>query len=263
MPDQPVPHPGIAMAPARRNRRRTLVALAGIVVLLAAGFTLWRMATRPDPIHIAFANSMSGPLEPVGAEILKAATMYIDEVNHHGGVDGHPVMLDIFDDRGSTDVARTNVQAIVDSPAVAVLGHFLSAASLAASPGYRAARIPALTTQALADDLTIGNPYYFRAQTPNSEQGRWLAHYIREVLLERSGRFPGHTDVDLVTSSDQFGQSFARGFAPAMGEQIPRTWTFNPRFEDHHRRRPGRRRTTRAAIRTAHDRRWLLDRRVA
>ncbi len=208
-------------------RRRVLIASAVIAVLAVAGVAGWQIAMRPAPIHIAFTNSMSGALEPVGTEVLKAANLYVDEVNRAGGVDGHPIVLDVVDDQGSPETARANVRRIADGPAVAVLGHFLSAASLAAGPGYQAAHIPALTTQALADNITIGNPYYFRAQTPNSQQGRWLAHYIREVLLERSGQFPGHTGIDLVTSNDNFGKSFADGFVPAMAEQIPKTWTFD------------------------------------
>ncbi len=170
---------------------------------------------------------MSGALEPVGTEIRQAVQLYLDDVNRTGGVDGHPIVLDLFDDKGAAAVARDNVPAIADSPALAVLGHFLSAASLAAGPGYAAAHIPAVTSQALADGITLGNPYYFRVQTPNSQQGVWLAHYIREVLLPRSGDFPSRTNVDLVTSDDDFGRSFARGFVTAMGEQIPRTLTFS------------------------------------
>jgi ABC-type branched-subunit amino acid transport system substrate-binding protein len=199
-----------------------------VVVVLAALYRTHQILSRPSPIHIAFANSMSGAQAPVGIEILSAAQLYLDEVNREGGVDGHRVVLDVFDDKGLAATARENVGAIAGGPAVAVLGHFLSAASLAAGPGYAEAHIPALTPQALADGITIGNPYCFRAQTPNSMQGRWLAHYLREVLISRSGQFSGNADIDPVTSNDDFGRTFAHGFIPAMGEQIPKTWTFDP-----------------------------------
>jgi branched-chain amino acid transport system substrate-binding protein len=228
VPDQQITTDDAGVTRRGHHRRRFLVGLAIVVVLAITFLAGWRIVTRPSPIHIAFANTMSGGAQSIGSEVLAAAQLYLDQVNRAGGVDGHPVILDVVDDQGSAATARANVQKIADGPAVAVLGHFLSAASLAAGPGYAAARIPALTTQALADDITVGNPYYFRAQTPNSQQGRWLAHYIREVLLARSGDFPGHADVDLVTSSDGFGQSFAHGFVPAMAEQIPKTWTFDP-----------------------------------
>jgi ABC-type branched-subunit amino acid transport system substrate-binding protein len=228
MPDQqPQSDVNTAIRPRKWGRIRVGAGVFILILLLAAGYRTYQIVSRPSPIHIAFANSMSGEVESVGTELLDAAQLYVDEVNRAGGVDGHPVVLDVFDDKGSPATARENVRKIADSPAVAVLGHFLSAASLAAGPGYAEAHIPALTPQALADDITIGNPYYFRAQTPNSIQGQWLAHYIQEVLIARSGQFPGNADIDLVTSKDNFGGSFARGFIPAMGEQIPKTWTFD------------------------------------
>ena len=54
--------------------------------------------------------------------------------------------------------------------------------SIAAASGYKAARIPALTSQSVADELTIGNPWYFRLQTPNTATAEWLAYYVRNVL---------------------------------------------------------------------------------
>jgi ABC-type branched-subunit amino acid transport system substrate-binding protein len=210
-----------------RDRRFWIGLIVIIFIAAGVGFTGFRYATRPSPIHIAFANTLSGSVAPTGNEILTAAALYVDEVNRTGGVDGHPIVLDMVDDTGVPAVAKANVQPIVDGPALAVLGHFLSAACLAAGPGYQAGHIPALTTQALADGVTKDNPWYFRGQTPNSLQARWLAPYIREVLLARSGLFPGGVHVDLVVSNDDFGRSFRDSFVSAMGEMIPATRTFD------------------------------------
>jgi branched-chain amino acid transport system substrate-binding protein len=86
-----------------------------------------------------------------------------------------------------------------------VLGHYLSTTSPAAGPGYKAARIPALTGTSFVDDLTVDNPYYFRAQTTSSVQGRSIAEYLRYVMKAPV--------VHLVYSRDAFGVSFRRGFA--------------------------------------------------
>ena len=95
----------------------------------------------------------------------------IDELNAKGGIRGRPIELVPFDDASSAETARANVQAIADSPCVAVLGHYLSTTSSAAGPGYKSARIPALTGTSSCDDLTRGNEFYFRAQTTSSLQG--------------------------------------------------------------------------------------------
>jgi branched-chain amino acid transport system substrate-binding protein len=178
----------------------------GAVVLLAAAWAaiLW---TRPEPIRIAFASSLSGPSAAFGTESLVAAQLAIDEVNAKGGVNGRPIELVPFDDASSPETARANVQAIADSPCVAVLGHDLSSTSLAAGPAYKDARIPALTGGAAADDLTSGNEYYFRALSPVSAQGRSIAEHLRALMKEPK--------VHLVHTRDSYGKNFLRGFAAA------------------------------------------------
>jgi ABC-type branched-subunit amino acid transport system substrate-binding protein len=108
----------------------------------------------------------------------------VDEVNAAGGVDGHPVELRHVDDQGSPETARANVRQIAASRCVAVLGHRLSTTSLAAAPAYKAAHIPALTGTTHVDELTVDNPWYFRAQNTSSAQGRSIAEYVRIVMGE-------------------------------------------------------------------------------
>src|SRR5689334_6423675 len=76
---------------------------------------------------------------------------------------------------------------------------------LAAGQGYKAARIPALTGTSVVDALTVDNPYYFRAQTPVSLQGRSIAEYLRHLFKARA--------ISLLYSQDSFGQSFRQGFS--------------------------------------------------
>src|SRR6516162_10250008 len=190
-----------------KSRSGVIVAgVMGAVLLLAAAWAaiLW---TRPEPVRIAFASSLSGPSAPFGTESLVAAQLAIDEVNARGGINGRPIELVPFDDASSPETARANVQAIADSPCVAVLGHYLSSASLAAAPAYKDARIPALTGGAAADDLTSGNEHYFRALSPISTQARSIAEHLRAVMKEPRVR--------LVHTRDSYGKSFARGFAAA------------------------------------------------
>jgi len=95
---------------ARRNPRVWIIATALLIVLAAGGLVTWQIATRPSPIHIAFANSLSGAVVSEGTESLTAAQLYVDEVSRAGGVDGHEIVLDPFDDRsaakGASDTCK-------------------------------------------------------------------------------------------------------------------------------------------------------------
>ena len=88
-----------------------LAVVAGVVLVLAVAWAaiLW---TRPEPIRIAFANSLSGPSAPAGTESLVATQLAIDEVNAKGGVNGRPIELVLFDDASNPAVARANSQTM-------------------------------------------------------------------------------------------------------------------------------------------------------
>src|SRR3712207_4950817 len=117
----------------KRARRWTWVIMAALApaLILAAVYAALSWI-QPTPIRIAVANSLTGPSSSAGTESLAAVQIYIDEVNAIGGVGGRRIELMVFDDASSADVARDTVQAIADSPCLAVLGHYLSTASLAA-----------------------------------------------------------------------------------------------------------------------------------
>ncbi|MBL0408248.1 ABC transporter substrate-binding protein [Microvirga aerilata] len=201
--------------------RRVWAIIVGVslALVLAVGSAtlLW---IGQSPICLAVATSITGPSSSAGLESFSAAKLYIDEVNRTGGVHGHPVELTVFDDASTADQARANVEPIAQSACIAVLGHYLSTASLAAGPGYKAARIPALTGTSFVDELTKDNPYYFRAQTTSSVQGRSIAEYLRHVLQTPA--------VHIVHSRDSFGRSFLDGFATGYEGQAYDIWSFDP-----------------------------------
>jgi ABC-type branched-subunit amino acid transport system substrate-binding protein len=178
--------------------------MAGIVVLLAVAIIVLGRSRRPGPIRIAFANALTGVASSAGTESLIATQLYIDQINRAGGINGHPIELMIFNDASSPDTARANAAKIANSDCIAVLGHYLSATSLAAGPVYKDGRIPAITGTALFDQLTIDNPYYFRAQTTISAVGRSTADYIRQVWHDPV--------VELIAADDKFGTSYRDGF---------------------------------------------------
>ncbi len=121
-------------------------------------------------------------------------------------------------------LAKANVAGILDSPAVAVLGSTLSSTSVAAGPSYAAGHIPALTGMASADQITQDNPYHFRALSPNTAQGSFLAGYLRTVILSHSNAFLRLPDIDLVSSDDPYGHSLLAGFVTSDGGKAPKTF---------------------------------------
>jgi branched-chain amino acid transport system substrate-binding protein len=190
-----------------------------VLAVLGIGFATFRWIHRPAPIEIAFANSMTGPRQTAGVESLVATRLYIEEINRSGGIDGHPIELVIFDDKSDPVIAEANASAIADSDCLGVLGHFNSNISLAASPRYMSAGLAAISGTSLADELTVDNPSYFRAQVTISAEAQSIAEYIRQVWQAPV--------VNIIFSNDASGHSFRDGFARGFGNAPFNLWGFD------------------------------------
>ncbi|GEM_PF-371241 len=178
----------------------------------------------PKPLHIALAGPQSGTGAANGQEMLKAATLALAEFNQQGGVAGHPVVLHTFDDQNNATRAEEFAMKIASDPnLLAVIGHYNSAASLAASPIYKRHGVPAITGSATHDALTADNDWYFRVIFNNSDQVALLGNFIRNIL--------GHEQVHVVYENDAYGQSILeslRHTAQTLDLRIGEVWRFEP-----------------------------------
>ncbi len=177
----------------------------------------------PPPIHLAIVMPMSGPEAQVGQMMVNAAHLQLDAVNQAGGINGHRVVLDVFDDEGKPAVARQRAQEIVAGPAVAVIGHYTSATSIAAGAIYKAAHLPALTGSSNADSLTVGNPYFFRLTFDASAQGAAFATYVKNVF--------GKSRASVLYTDEEFGRSLNAAFQDEFQEArgtVPFQWRWDP-----------------------------------
>ncbi|WP_293090334.1 ABC transporter substrate-binding protein [Okeania sp. SIO3B5] len=171
-------------------------------------------------IAIAAPLSNAGAVtERVGQSIIRGAQLCIDRVNKAGGIEGRKVQLKIYDDQGKIDVAEKVAREIVQSPAIAVIGHYSSSASLAAGKIYQAAGIPAISGSATADAVTAGNEWYFRTIFNDSFQGKFIATYLRKVL--------GYSEISIIRGYDAYGLNLGKNIETSfqeLGGEIVAQW---------------------------------------
>ena len=183
-------------------RRRKMIVWLGIVLLaliVSIGIGIFR-AQNQENITIAIAVPLSNAGEATqaaGKSMLRGAQLYIDQVNKAGGIQGKPLKLQIYDDQNNPDVAVKVAKEIVQTKAVAVIGHYSSSASEPAGKIYQAAGIPAISGLATADAVTAGNNWYFRTIFADSYQGKFIASYLKQVL--------GYTKIFLIHGYDAYG----------------------------------------------------------
>jgi branched-chain amino acid transport system substrate-binding protein len=108
------------------------VAAAATVVAAATGATVHKTAAD---IHIAMIAPLTGPYVFVGGPERDAAVKAVAEINSHGGIKGHKLVMDVFDDATSPPQSVQLVQQVLsDSKYVALIGSGFGSAALADEP---------------------------------------------------------------------------------------------------------------------------------
>ena len=185
----------------------------GVAAALAALVALPLHAqVEPVMLRIGHAAPTSGWLARVGIENENAARLAVQELNRRGlQLYGQPVAFELIsvDDAGEPTRARAAAQALVAAGVVAVVGHLLSASSMAAAPVYAAAGIPQVSPSASISAFThSGWPTAFRMLADDARMAAVLAHHAVGTLQLRR--------VAVVDDRSDWGRSIADAFAQAL-----------------------------------------------
>jgi ABC-type branched-subunit amino acid transport system substrate-binding protein len=170
---------------------------------------------RGSTIVIAAAGPITGSAAVRGKDLEQAARMAVDEVNAAGGIAGHKVAVDVYDDGDDPARAHDLAVKIAATPALAVLGQVASSAAFAAGQVYKEQQIPAITGAASEGRVTKGNDWFFRLFRDANGQGEFLADYAHY-------RFGAHSILvirEKGTAGDEFASAL-RDRAKKQGIRI-------------------------------------------
>ncbi len=188
-----------------------------IVVVIGAIF-IKGIFYADSNLHIALVGPMQ---DSNGKAMRQGVQMYLDHVNRQGGIGGKKVKLLTFDDKNQAKLAKEQAVKIVDSEAIAVIGHYYSSTSLAAGKIYQQHGIPAITGSATADKITKNNDWYFRVIFNNSDQAALLANYTRKIL--------GYKKAYIFFDDGVYGKTLASVFAKTADRimlNVKQQWYF-------------------------------------
>jgi branched-chain amino acid transport system substrate-binding protein len=211
----------------RKSRKGLYWTAAGMVILIViASFLVWKThysaAKDDNTLYIAAAGPMTGDGQANGKAVVQAVQLYIDQINHKGGIHGKQVKLLTFDDQNKVDLAKqVALEIATHSKALAVIGHYNSSTSIAAAKIYQQYGIPAVTGTATADELTLNSDWYFRTIFNNSDQAALAANYIRKIL--------NYEEANIIFDEDVYGMTLANAFTQAakkVGLTIKNRWSF-------------------------------------
>lgn len=167
----------------RRTRRAAMGALTALVG--AASLGLAGCSREPAVIKIGVGQPLSGPLAPLGQDMVNGAKMAIDEINARGGVrvgSGRATLeLVTADDKANADAGKAAATALVDAGVTVAIAHLNSGVSIAAAPIYAAAGIPQLAISTKPSYTQQGVPTTLRLVANDNLQAKALGSYAAQL----------------------------------------------------------------------------------
>jgi branched-chain amino acid transport system substrate-binding protein len=106
----------------------TLTICAILVATVAAPISAQQKPSGP-PVTVGAILSITGPYAPLGEPERNGITIAVDDVNASGGIDGHPLQVQILDDESKPDLAQQLATQLAGQKVAAIIGGSLSPAS--------------------------------------------------------------------------------------------------------------------------------------
>ena len=136
------------------------------------------------------------PQSAYAGMVLAAAQM-----QDHWGIN---IQVMPYADSGVEDIAILKAREIVESNAIAVVGHSSVETSQAAAEIYNQAGIPVINYMPVTEDLTTKNPYYFNTTYTAESEAAYVANYLRKINEAETA--------SIIYTNDGYGQTLAHQF---------------------------------------------------
>ena len=151
----------------------------------AAGSTA---AASGDTIKVGVLGPMTGDVSVYGLAVINGATLYLDQVNANGGVNGKQLEIITMDEQGDATQAVTCFTKMCDQGITALVGDVTTTPTLAVAAESADYNMPMVTASATAEAVTYDaetdtvNENVFRATFTDPFQGIKMADYAYQKL---------------------------------------------------------------------------------
>ena len=167
-----------------------VVAVAMAVVMLMSFVAV--AAAASDTIKIGVLAPLTGGVAEYGNAVNNGVTMFFEELNANGGINGKQVELVVYDEEGDPVKAVTGYNYLLDEEVVAIIGDVTTAPTIAVvtesqeegTPMITASSTAAAVTCQMNDDGTVAAVYenMFRSCFIDPFQGNKMAAFAKEQL---------------------------------------------------------------------------------
>ena len=178
-----------------------------------AGVASYSLAA--EPIKIALAGPVTGPVAQYGDMQSMGALMAIEQINTAGGVNGSMLEAVTYDDACDPHQALAVANKIVNDGIQFVVGHLCSGSSQPAADIYDEEGIMMITAASTAPELTEkGHTLIFRTIGLDTMQGPTAGNYVVEQLKPKRAA--------ILHDKQQYGEGIATSVKKALDDaKIP------------------------------------------
>jgi len=154
---------------------------------------------KEEIIRVGFYGPITGPTALLGKAQVNGLKLAVEQINASGGIDGKKMVLIMYDDKSSPELAVKDVTRLIDRDKVHVIVASLHSGNiLATAPIVEKAKIPELGPGTSPKWLQQGYKYLFRV-LPNSTWGN--------KGLVKAMRTLGLTKVGILHRADEYGKT--------------------------------------------------------
>ncbi len=177
-----------------------------------------------EPYKFALVAPMTGNNAQFGQAYRASCMMLIDDINANGGINGHEVILDVFDDKNDPKECVNVANIIVSDPSyLGVIGSQTSSCCMAVAPIFQEAGITMIAPSASHPDLVSMGEYIFRVTLTQELEAREYADFVTEKM--------GMESFAIIYCSDDWGVAVNQVFTEQVensGAEVLVSETFIP-----------------------------------
>lgn len=129
---------------------------------------------------LGFSTDLSGAFAGLGRPILAGTRAYFEQVNADGGIDGHPVRLEVLDDRLDVQTGQSNIRSFADKGMPVVLGNVSSVVWATTAPLAEELEVPQIAGGAVDEFVYPPQPYLYRYLMSAKQAADGMTSFVLE-----------------------------------------------------------------------------------
>jgi branched-chain amino acid transport system substrate-binding protein len=183
--------------------RSTLTRLGALALALGVACALAparRAIAAAEPYFIGATVSESGPGASLGRPEADSIALAMSEINAAGGVNGHPLEIQVLDDESNPTTAVNNVRELLDKHPIAIIGSSLTQTTLAMMAPLADTSIPliSLASSAQIIEPVADHKWVFKMPITDRQTGVAIQGFLKKK---------GTTKLAFVYRDDDYGKT--------------------------------------------------------